>query len=116
LLAHSWPGNIRELENAIERACVTARGPSIELRDLPPEVVAPKAAGAPAKSVDISRPLPDLLREATEELEKQYLRKVLKKTRGNIGRCATISGLSRRSISAKLSEYEINKGEFKAED
>lgn len=116
LLAHTWPGNIRELENSIERACVTARGANIEVSDLPPDVLAPKGPTPTVKSVDISRPLPELLREATEELEKQYLRRALKKTRGNIGRCAKISGLSRRSISAKLSEYNINKDEFKVED
>jgi len=114
LLAHNWPGNIRELENAIERACVTARGPSIEVRDLPPEVLTPKAIPA-IKSVDLSRPLPELLREATEELEKQYLRKALTKSRGHIGRCARICGLSRRSISAKVSEYRLDKEEFRGD-
>jgi DNA-binding NtrC family response regulator len=114
LLQHTWPGNIRELENAVERACVTAHGDKIEPADLPPEVLAPHAS-APAYKIDLSRPLPDLLREATVELEKQYLRKALKKSRGNVGRCAKICGLSRRSISAKLAEYQINKDEFKRE-
>jgi DNA-binding NtrC family response regulator len=114
LLKHSWPGNIRELENAIERACVTARGPALEPGDLPPEVLAPRQA-APPYRIDLGRPLPDLLREATVELEKQYLRRALKKSRGNVGRCARICGLSRRSISAKLAEYNISKDEFKRE-
>jgi DNA-binding NtrC family response regulator len=115
LLAHAWPGNIRELENAIERACVTASGPSIKPADLPAEVLMPRAE-APARSIDLTKKLPDLLREVTADLEKQYLRRALKKTRGNIGRCATICGLSRRSISAKLAEYNIEKDDFKVED
>jgi DNA-binding NtrC family response regulator len=115
LLRHSWPGNVRELENAIERACVTAMGTEIQPEDLLLDVVAPRAVSN-GPSVDLSRHLPDLLRETTVQLEKQYLRKALKKCRGNIGRVAKISGLSRRSISAKLAEYEIKKEEFKREE
>ncbi len=114
LLQYNWPGNIRELENYVERATVTARGPNIELTDLPSEVLAPRSA-APLYKIDLTRPLPDLLREATTELEKQYLRKALRRSRGNVGRCAKICGLSRRSISAKLAEYDIKKDDFKQE-
>jgi DNA-binding NtrC family response regulator len=112
LLAHDWPGNIRELENAIERASVTSRGPAIELDDLPPELL----DGQPrrwAPHVDITRPLNELVQEATSALERAYLVRVLKKTRGHVGRCARITGLSRRSISAKLTEYHIDKNKFK---
>ena len=112
LLRYHWPGNIRQLENAIERACVTARGPMIEPENLPGEVLQPKPSG-PVPTVDLTRPLPELVRHMTAELEKQYLRKALKKCRGNVGRCAKLSGLSRRSISSKLAEYDIKKDEFK---
>jgi DNA-binding NtrC family response regulator len=112
LLKHPWPGNIRELENAIERACVTAKGNCIEPDDLPLDVTGPRPPQA-TRPVDLSRPLPDLVREATMDLEKQYLQRALKKSRGNIGRCARICGLSRRSISAKLAEYAIDKETFK---
>jgi two-component system NtrC family response regulator len=57
--------------------------------------------------------LPDLLRDMTADIEQQYIRKALKKSHGNIGRCAQICGLSRRSISAKIAEYNINKAVFK---
>jgi two-component system NtrC family response regulator len=113
LLAYHWPGNIRELENAIERACVVARGPSIEPSDLPTDLhsLTPSAGFVPR--IDLSRQLPDLIREVTAQLEKRYILKALKKTRGNVMRTAKICGLSRRSISAKLAEYGIDKSEFK---
>ncbi len=114
LLQHPWPGNIRELENAIERACVTARGPSITPDDLPLDVLRPRRLGD-GQTVDLGRPLKDVLADATARLEKRYLRAALRKCRGSILKCAKVSGLSRRSISAKLAEYGIDKGEFKEE-
>jgi DNA-binding NtrC family response regulator len=112
LLSYRWPGNIRELENAIERACVTSRDSFIEPENLPPEVTNPPAPKMPFH-VDLDRPLPSLLREAAASIEQQYIRKALKKTRGNVGRCARICGLSRRSITAKITEYKIDKASFK---
>jgi DNA-binding NtrC family response regulator len=112
LLHYRWPGNIRELENAIERACVTSRDNVIQLDNLPPELVTPAAPKLPFH-IDLDRPLPDLLREATAAIERQYIRKALKKTRGNVGRCAKICGMSRRSISGKIAEYKLDKTVFK---
>ncbi|HEY7425744.1 MAG TPA: sigma-54 dependent transcriptional regulator [Gemmataceae bacterium] len=113
LLNHSWPGNIRELENAIERACVTARGSQIQPDDLPLEVL--HIRSSEGAQVDLSKPLPDLLRDVTLDLERRYLTRAMKKSHGNVGRCAKICGLSRRSISAKLAEYNIKKESFKEE-
>jgi DNA-binding NtrC family response regulator len=112
LLQHRWPGNIRELENAIERGVVTSQDGTIRPENLPPELAGPLAAKCPFE-VDLSRPLADVLREVTSDIEERYIRKALKKSRGNIGRCAKICGLSRRSISAKISAYQIKKAMFK---
>jgi DNA-binding NtrC family response regulator len=114
LLHYRWPGNVRELENAIERACVTALDGTIRPKNLPPELWEPnKSATNSAVQIDLERPLTELLRDATTNIEQQYIRKALEKSYGNVGRCAQICGLSRRSISAKIAEYNINKGPFK---
>jgi DNA-binding NtrC family response regulator len=112
LLAYRWPGNIRELENSIERATVTTREGVIRPENLPPELTAPATPKLPF-GIDLDRPLPELLTEVTAKVEQQYIRKALKKSRGNVGKCAKICGLSRRSISAKIAEYKLEKADFK---
>ncbi len=115
LLKHPWPGNIRELENVMERACVTCQGATIGPEHLPPEVTHVETNSSPFK-IDVSRPLPEALREITTEFEKRYIRKALARTRGNVSRCAKICGLSRRSITSKLSEYGIQREDLKDRD
>jgi DNA-binding NtrC family response regulator len=112
LIQYRWPGNIRELENAIERACVTTRDDVIRVENLPPEILEP---GRPRLqlAVDLSRPLTEQVAELTAAFEERYLRRALKKCRGHIGRTAHLTGLSRRTITEKLTLYQIDKTEFK---
>ncbi|MBA4065396.1 MAG: DNA-binding response regulator [Isosphaera sp.] len=115
LLKCPWPGNVRQLENAIEMACALARDGVIAPKNLPRDV-GRRAGGKPHPfQVDLSRHLPDQLAEITAAFEKRYLRKALRKTRGHVGKCAEISGLSRRSITDKIAHYDIKKEEFKKE-
>jgi DNA-binding NtrC family response regulator len=117
LLKCPWPGNVRQLENAIERACVTARDGVIRPVNLPPDVGrGARLEGKPHPfQVDLTRALPEQLAEITAEFEKRYLRKALRRTRGHVGKCADISGLSRRSITDKIAHYGIKKEDFKKE-
>jgi DNA-binding NtrC family response regulator len=112
LVAARWPGNIRELENAIERACLTAPGAVLRPEDLPVEVLRPVPV-RPHVEVDLTRPLLEQLEEARAAVEEVYLRKALRKSRGNISRCAALCGLSRRSVARKVAAYRIDKGGFK---
>ena len=114
LLRCPWPGNVRQLENAIERACVTARDGVIRPANLPPDVAGKGSIdGRAGITVDLARPLPEQLAELTAAFEERYLRKALRKTRGHVGKCATVSGLSRRSITDKITLYKIDKEQLK---
>jgi DNA-binding NtrC family response regulator len=115
LVNYSWPGNIRELENVIERAIVTSLDQTIDISNLPSELVASPTESRIPFPIRLDRPLPDVLRETTGQIEKQYLRKALRKARGNVVRAAMICGLSRRSVTAKIAEYGIDRRSFKNE-
>jgi DNA-binding NtrC family response regulator len=114
LLAYRWPGNVRELENAVERASVTSVGETILPANLPPRITGLAQEERPQFEIDLKNPLPHYLRIATEQIERQYILKALEKTRGNVGRCAELCGLSRRSISGKISQYAIDKYPFRS--
>jgi DNA-binding NtrC family response regulator len=116
LMKAPWPGNVRQLENAIERACVTARDGVVRIKDLPPDIGRRPEGHKSPFQVDLSRKLPEQLAELTAAFEKRYITRALRKTRGHVGKCARITGLSRRSITDKISQYKIDKKEFKAEE
>jgi DNA-binding NtrC family response regulator len=114
LLAHSWPGHVRELENAIKAAVAMADG-SVIHRDALPESVAPRAP-RPANSsplIDIERPLPDLTNDLIGRVERDYFTRLLACYKGNVARCARHSGLSRRSVTQKLQKYDLDRTRFK---
>jgi DNA-binding NtrC family response regulator len=115
LLRYRWPGNVRELENVIERACVTTREDTIRLESLPQDLLTPAPPKVSSPPIDLTRPLSEQLPEVIEAFEKRYIRRALKKVRGHVGRCARICGISRRSMTAKIAQYNIDKKLFKLE-
>jgi DNA-binding NtrC family response regulator len=97
LLSYPWPGNVRELENVIERAVTLGHGPAIQPSDLP----SPLAGGAgPVEKA--------LVQEATlEDLERDYIKAVLRQTKGHQIRAAAILGIDRRTLYRKIRRYNI---------
>jgi len=98
LVDYPWPGNIRELENAIERIVILSVGDEVGLEDLPAEVragVAPSAARAHA--FDLPEDGIDL-----EEVEMDLLRQALDRSAGNTGRAAKLVGLTPRTFEARM--------------
>src|SRR5215218_6820017 len=114
LLDHTWPGHVRELENAIKAAVAMADG-SVIHRDALPPAVAPRARKPINMSplIDIERPLPDLTNDLIGRVERDYFLRLLARYRGNVARCAKHSGLSRRSVTQKLQKYELDRTRFK---
>ena len=101
LISHTWPGNVRELENVIERAATLGRGPAVQPSDLPPHL-----AGG-------TNPLERALaKEATlEDLEKDYIAMILRRTKGHQIRAASILGIDRRTLYRKIRRYGLRVNE-----
>jgi len=109
---HAWPGNIRALENAIERAVLVADGPYITSRDvfgaegavpLPPSGPRPPLPGLVRRSSSaFPRVLPDMgfnVVQAAERYQNELIRQALDRTAGNKNRAAQLLGLNRTTLS-----------------
>jgi len=104
---HDWPGNIRELENLAERLVLMARGETIVMGDVPAEILEAVEARAQAGAPDEKRPIKELIREKTEDIEKQMIVRALEECEGNISKAARQLGLSRRGLHLKLAKYSL---------
>ena len=101
ILHYPWPGNIRELENTVERAVIMTTGKLIETGDLGIEV-------AKGGSDDIAS-----LRQARHRAEREALVEALVKTRGNISRAAQLLGVSRPTFHGMIDKHQVNAKEFR---
>lgn len=102
---YSWPGNIRELENAVERAMVLCDGPRIEQADLPSTVRDPKATIKAARGNLSSDELS--VKKRTWELEKHLIGRALEVTGGNRTRASELLDLSYRALLYKIRDYGL---------
>jgi DNA-binding NtrC family response regulator len=99
MCAHRWRGNVRELENIVERALIFAGDRQVTLEDL--TTAAGPSTPTPAFAVD--------LRQATQEFEKQHITKVLSSRGGNKAATAEALGIGLSSLYRKLEEFGISK-------
>jgi DNA-binding NtrC family response regulator len=110
--SHDWPGNIRELRNACERAVLLATGSTIEREHL--TIDEPKRPPGRFRSPTTPPPgsitgadMPSQVRATVAELEKQRIIEALDKCAGNQTRAAELLGISRRTLINRLDEYGI---------
>jgi DNA-binding NtrC family response regulator len=117
LLEHTWPGHVRELENAIKAAVAMADGTVIHREALPSTVAPrqgkPEGSASGGGTIDIEVTLPELTASLVAQVERDYFTRLLIQYKGNVARCSQHSGLSRRSVTQKLQKYELDRTRFK---
>lgn len=99
ICGYVWPGNIRELQNAIERAFALSSEPEITLKDLPPAVL--RLEETAAAGAGETEPLP------LEELEKRSIVAALQRSGGNKNEAARLLGIERQRLYRKIEKYGL---------
>ncbi len=126
LLNYPWPGNIRELENTMQRTMLMSKGAMMRLEDLPPTLKGEQQLAAAPRDLavgsavledldlgtllnteDFSQPLADRLQHITDHMEKYLIRAALKKTKGHRQETADLLGMSRKSLHNKMVRYGL---------
>ncbi len=125
LAQYSWPGNIRELENVIERTLLFADTDTIEVGDLPETLqsmpghaTASPAVGAGADLGHVAletgtASMKEIVRRATSEIERDLIVKALEETRSNVTRAAHLLRISRKGLQNKMKEFGLREKENK---
>ena len=102
LMGYDYPGNVRELENAVERAVTLAEGSEITPKDLPPSIREPRL---PLLGRGSAFPYSENMTLA--QLEAEHIRRVLIHTAGNTTKAAKTLGISRSTLWRKMREYDL---------
>jgi len=105
LVAYEWPGNVRQLENTVERLAVLAAGSEIVVDDLPTEL---RESGSNLAPVGLSLPVDGIsLNQAVEQLERDLIAQALDRTQWNKNRAAQLLGLNRTTLLEKIKKRNV---------
>ena len=134
LCVYGWPGNIRELENVLERTILFCEVPRIRLEDLPPELLGHTGTTSPTgvpslpMSAPVSAPVSDstritippgaapqslkeIVRAETERVERELIQRALDETGGNVTKAAKLLKISRKSLQLKMKDFGLREKE-----
>jgi len=106
---YPWPGNIRELDNMIERLILMAKDNRIDIEDIPDEMRYFVEIAPLALEVLTEKPLKDLVKDHTEDVEKQLIIKVLEECGQNVTKTAQQLGCSRKGLQLKMIKYGLRR-------
>ena len=106
LLDYGWPGNIRELEHAVERGLLLARGEVLTRADLPPEIAAPPWENDASTE--------GRYRRARDAWERRFFEDLLREAGGSVARAAELAGIHRSTLYEKLTRFGLVEKDEKA--
>ena len=107
LQAQRWPGNIRQLENAIERACILADAVTLDARDLGLAPASGPAPDVPPSEWDFSGTLAEATERAVRFVERRKIIEALRLHEGNKTRAAESLGVSYKTFLTKIKDYDL---------
>ena len=103
-----WDGNVRELENCLERAVVLCAGTQVELEDLPPEIRSKQRGGGDVEVFSLAHlPYAQAKKLAMRAFERRYLSALLDRSSNNVSMAARAAGVDRSNFRRLLKQYEV---------
>ena len=109
LSRYEWPGNIRELENLMERMMLMARSKRLTLSEIPAELMGRIGNSAASSGNEDKKPFKDFLRSHMEDVERQMIIRCLEESGSNVTKAAKMMGLSRKGLQIKMIKYNLRK-------
>ena len=108
LLQYDWPGNVRQLENAMERAVALTRSEQIAVEDLSERITQHEGGGPMLRELDLEHLL------TLDQIERRHIERALKVANGNKTHAARTLGIDRRTLYRKLEHYGVTTSEASA--
>lgn len=112
-MVYTWPGNIRELENLIERAYILEGTGTLMPESFPVELFKNKNAAMVQLPLTISLPIAEVRKKAISNIERQYLEELLTAYNGKVNLSAEQAGITPRQLHKLLKKYNLSKNNFK---
>jgi len=109
LISYDWPGNVRQLKNALESAVVLSNREILDTTDLPEEIKHPRDNALPSGSIDYNLTFRDAKKILIENFERDFIKKKLEECDGNISRTAEALDMHRQNLQQKIRELRITK-------